>query len=244
MNLEGTMREYLYHDGRPSDENIFALYRDGFDEWKARRRHGGEHAGEKVDIHGDDCPDPSEAIDVDRPTSNRLTLEPVSPIHVEFLYSLTTQGNNAIRWRYGGVVPSRDEFMSNLWNGVLCQFVVSTARSRRPIGMVVAYGADLIMRRAFIGGVGLERVQRTGLMNEAFALLIQHLRRTYRIERVYLEFPEFNLSQFASGFKDHIREEARLRDHTFFNGEFWDYLTYSLSTDPRPRTRRAGVPRE
>jgi RimJ/RimL family protein N-acetyltransferase len=135
----------------------------------------------------------------------------------------------SFRWRYQGAILTRETFQAQLWRGVLCQFVVSTVKSGRPIGFVISYRADLNAGHAYLGGMMTREARRTGIGLEAFSLFIRYIRRTWNINKLYVEFPDFNSPQFASGLISEAKEEARIRDHLYFDGQFWDYRYFSIS---------------
>jgi len=166
-----------------------------------------------------------------------VALRPVFPRDFDFLYDLAMDEAN-FGWRYGGSVLTREAYVAQLWPGVLCQFLVVARKSNRPIGLVVAYNADLHLGRTYVGGVSIPQVQRSGLMNEAFRLMINYLRATWEIRKLYFEFAEYNLAQFASGLSRWLRMEARLKGHVYFDGRYWDQYIYSLDTTIEPAAIR------
>ena len=57
------------------------------------------------------------------------------------LYRLSSDPDVTFQWRFRGTTPSYDEFLKQLYPGVLCQFVVSPHGSQEVLGLVVAYNA-------------------------------------------------------------------------------------------------------
>ena len=70
-------------------------------------------------------------------------LRPLAQNDYAYLYDLSLSAKNNARWRYRGATPSPERFVSDLWSGVLAQFLVETPEPRRRAGLVVAYNADL-----------------------------------------------------------------------------------------------------
>ena len=172
-----------------------------------------------------EAPNPLEAVLAGR----WVKLVCVSPEHIDFLYELSMEEPNNARWRFHGTVISKEEFVSNLWPGVLSQFLVVTRKSQRPIGLVVAYQADLHAGYVYLGGIMTSRAQTSGLSPEAFKVFMRYLSSNWRVRKFYFEFPVFNENQFSSIFGGEMLEEARLRDHLFYNGTYWDMRILSIS---------------
>ncbi len=157
-----------------------------------------------------------------------VSLVPVMPDHTDFLYELAMDQAN-FGWRYAGTSAPKEAFLAQLWPGVLCQFVVVTTKSRRMVGLVVAYNANLHLGHVYIGGVALPQIQGKGVMQEAFRLLLKYLRGSWRITNLYFEYPEYNEPQFASGIEGQLAPVAKLRDHTFYANRYWDQYIYCLN---------------
>jgi RimJ/RimL family protein N-acetyltransferase len=152
----------------------------------------------------------------------------VRPESTEFLYQLTIDESTGWRWRHGGSVPRRDTFEQNLWAGVLTQFVVAERVTNNPIGLVVAYNADVNHGFAYIGAAMVEGVRRSGAGFEAVALFSSHLFAVYRLRKLYFEVSEYNLPQFRSAVGTILKEEGVLRGHTYYRGQFWDRYILAL----------------
>src|SRR5579859_6979038 len=70
-------------------------------------------------------------------------LVPLTPRFYPALYALSLRDQNSFRWRFRGAVPSPTTFEQSLFNGVLCQFVISPKDKEDLRGLVVAYNAAL-----------------------------------------------------------------------------------------------------
>jgi RimJ/RimL family protein N-acetyltransferase len=172
-------------------------------------------------------------------TGRWVSLVPVTNRFVEFLYQLAINEENGFRWLLVGAVPPPDVFQQNLWKGVLAQFVVLERRSSAPIGVVVAYNPELHHGFAYLGADFLPAVEGTGLGIEAVDIFIEYVFGTYNLRKLYLEVPEYNvpfMSNLAGGV---FKEEGRLRQHTFYQGTYWDrhlLALYRDDFDSVPRT--------
>ena len=50
-----------------------------------------------------------------------------------------------------------------------------------------------------------------------------------QLQKLYFETPSFNVNQFASAISTGLMvEEARLKNHTYYDDRHWDYLTYAM----------------
>jgi len=68
-------------------------------------------------------------------------------------------------------------------------------------------------------------------MMVALLLFIRYTFDNWNLRKVYFEVPEYNLSQFDSAIGRYLDQEARMVDHQFANGRYWDSLTLSLFRD-------------
>lgn len=151
-----------------------------------------------------------------------VTLVKVTTDATRFLYELSTDEAIGPRWRFTGAVPSFEQFQQTLWQGVLSQFVVLENEGKQPIGHVVAYNADLHHGFTYIGESVLEEVSGSGAGIEALLVFIRYVFATYNLRKLYFEVPEYNLSAFSSTVDWLLRREGRLKEHTFYQGRFWD----------------------
>jgi RimJ/RimL family protein N-acetyltransferase len=164
-------------------------------------------------------------------TPGRVRLRPVDPNDIPFLYALATEGETGERWRYRGATPDPKVFAAQLWDGVLAQFVVERSVDGSPVGIVSAYNANHRDGYVYLAGVSHPSLQGTGLGAEALLLLAEHVFGNWSFRKAYFESASFNYEQFASGADVYFDEEARLRDHTFYRGRYWDLVIGSLTRD-------------
>jgi RimJ/RimL family protein N-acetyltransferase len=162
---------------------------------------------------------------------HRVRLRPVEPGDMPFLYGLATEGETAERWRYRGATPDRQTFANQLWDNVLTQSVVERVADRQLVGLVCAYNANQRDGFVYLAGVCAVPFVRTGLCAESLLLLAEHVFRNWPFRKAYFEAPAFNYEQFASGANGFFREEARLQDHTYYAGRYWDLIVGSLTRD-------------
>lgn len=179
------------------------------------------------------APDPTRQPDPAR----RVRIRPVDPSDIPYLYRLATDGETGDRWRYRGATPDPKAFAAQLYDGVLAQFIVERTVDGRPIGMVCAYNANHRDGFVYLAGVSEASLQGTGLGPEGLLLLADHVFANWSFRKIYFESAAFNYEQFASGADVYFREEARLKDHTFYQGRYWDLVIGSLTREGLQRVR-------
>lgn len=166
--------------------------------------------------------------------TRNASLRPLMPSDVEGLYLASIEPRSNHRWRFRGRTPSFGEFQAQLFaDHVLSQYMVISTPSSAPVGLVAAYGADLVARHCHVA------FQRTlnapeearGLMTEGSFAFLQYLFDHFAFRKVYLELPEYNLSLFSGGVGSLLVEEGRLKEHYFYGERYWDQCTYAIYHD-------------
>lgn len=165
-------------------------------------------------------------------SGSQVRLRGVVPEDVGSFYMAATDPKYGHRWRYRGRTPSFEEFENSLFVGVLCQFAVVAPASPAPVGLAVAYNADLSAKYAYIG---LLRVRRdpealAGAMIEGAALLIAHVFAHWPVDRILMELPDYNMALVESLIERGIAfEEARIRDYIYYNGRTHDQVIVAIT---------------
>ena len=157
-----------------------------------------------------------------REIGRSVQLAPIGADSAEFLYQLAIDDAVGWRWRFGGTIPRRDTFDQTIWNGVLTQFIVVEKVRGTMIGSVLAYNTDLNHGFTYAAAAMLGEVAGFGIGIEAVDLFVRHLFACYRFRKIYFEVPEYNISQFGSSIGSLLRQEGILKDHTYYQGKFWD----------------------
>lgn len=155
------------------------------------------------------------------------SLVPLTPEFHGAIYELAFRDQNVFRWRYRGTQPTAAAFEQSLYNGVLCQFVICPNDTRAFSGLVVAYNASPQDEFCCLAAI-TDQTASTGAV-EGIALFLRYLFRHWPLRKIYLESVEFNAPQFASAVDAGLfKEEGRLKDHHYFDGTFWDLITYAI----------------
>lgn len=179
----------------------------------------------RADVEAKSAPDPP------RRTGRWVALVPADSQYNDFLYQMAVDEESGYRWRLAGSVPPREVFQRDLWNGVLCQFVIVERQAGAPVGTVICYNADLHHGVGFVAGAVVTAVRESGLGVEGFDLFFNYLFRTYDLRKIYLEIPEYNVAQMGIVGSSLFCEEGRLRSHTYYDGRHWDRFVVALYRD-------------
>jgi RimJ/RimL family protein N-acetyltransferase len=169
----------------------------------------------------------------------RVRLRPVAPQDYEWLFQLNSRPELAHRWRGrpGSLNPA--QVADYLWNNVYCQFVISRKRDGRPVGLVVAYGADLPNRTVRFGIVLDPEFHAVGWPLEAAPLFIDYLFQTGDFRKLYAEAVDYNIQSYESALdRGIVQLEGRLKEHVYSAGSYRDYYMFAIYRDEWT-TRRA-----
>lgn len=177
-------------------------------------------------------------------------LVPVTEEHLEFAFRLVTQEVTSLRWRYLGALPSFRQFEQDFWNGVLTQVIATRCDSEEPLGLLVAYSADLHHGTAYVAELTAGRPQDAHIEAEAFELFLGYLFACWNLYKVYLEAPEYKDLPLTEVGRGLLHEEVRLSENTYLAGKYWDRVTFAVyqsefeayqatSEVPRPAARLA-----
>ncbi len=157
-----------------------------------------------------------------------VLLRPIEPADFGPLYSIELSPENIYRWRFRASTPSPEQYARSLFEGVLASFVVESTDSGSIVGVVTCYNADLKNGVAYLAALSAEVWRRRPAAIEGIELLIDYCFQNWQFRKLYLESPEYCQVEFASAPERLLREEARLVDHEFFDGRYWDRLILAL----------------
>jgi RimJ/RimL family protein N-acetyltransferase len=171
--------------------------------------------------------------------SGRWTiLEPPGPQYLDFVYHFATREPSLAR-QLSGPLPGREEVLRRLADDALVQFIVLMASTRRPIGIVRAYRAQIPNGHAFVGGAMVPELRGTGIGSEAFLLFVAYLFSTWNLRKVYVEIPEYQLGAIRNHVGGVLVQEGRLRAHHYYDQQRWDQLLFAIYRDRFLELQRA-----
>ena len=163
---------------------------------------------------------------------SRVILRPVAPADVPQFYEAACDPEHGYRWRFRGRTPGFEEFQSSFFDGVLCQYTVANPDNGDPVGVCVAYNADMASQQAYFAFLALPRrsAEQRLAMIEGAALFVNHLFRTFPLRRLLMELPAYNSPLIADLITWGIATElARIPDYYHHNSEWHDHLICGIT---------------
>lgn len=156
----------------------------------------------------------------------KYSLLPVANDQLPALYRLAVDNEVGYRWRFRGAVPTYEQFVESFWAGTLVQFVA--VEGANLLGHVVAYNYDPVQGFVYAGMISTPTYVGTGRPIEVLADFYGYLFKTWPIRKIYMEVPAFNYAQFASGAGRQYDVEGVLKDHDYYDGEYWDHYLLAV----------------
>ena len=155
----------------------------------------------------------------------------MEPSDYPFLYRQELAASIVHRWRWGASTPSPEDYPTALWRGVYAQYLTTAVGSdQRILGIVTAYNLDSINGYCYLATVRfMDGLAAAALHLEGCAVFIDFVFSGTPIRKMYFEAPEYNLGELRSLLQHGVLiEESRLKEHRYFDGKHWDYVTLSL----------------
>jgi len=168
-----------------------------------------------------------------------VSLRPVMPEDLGFLYKLLLEPSVGTRYRFYGATPSFEEFAHRAWESVVGQWLVVSKTSHRPVGFTVISSADHRSGTAHFSVVGTPDTWRGAVMMDAMGVFFRYVFWAFPFRRLFAETAEDNLSQFASGSGRFFELEGCRREAIWLRGRYQDLHFLTVS---RERWRDVGEP--
>ena len=92
----------------------------------------------------------------------------------------------------------------------------------------MCYEADFRNGHAFIALQADPHAMQKGWVLHAGSVFLNYLFQTYPFRKIYAESPGFVVDSFRSTIGDGFVEEARLKDHEMYRGQYWDKHIFAL----------------
>lgn len=167
-----------------------------------------------------------------RPTlvGRRVRLRALNPADYELLRRVELSPHLLQRWRNRGATPAMADWVRSVEQTALAQFLVVDDRdgTEKWVGLVSVYNPDFQHGLAYLAVTKLSDPDHSTKVIEGSILFLNHVFRTWPFRKLYLETPQYNLDQFASGSGRLLEEEARLRDHWYYDGRYYDHVVLSI----------------
>lgn len=158
-------------------------------------------------------------------------LRAVGPEDYGYLQLMETSSEMAARWKYRGATPSPEQWAQGLWNGTLAQFLIISRADETPVGIVSAFQPSFQDGHAHVAAAKFDLRRRSPLMMLGFAMFVEYVFACWDLHKLYLELPEYNYEQFASGEGRYFEIEGRRRDHFFLARRRWDQILLAIFRD-------------
>jgi hypothetical protein len=174
-------------------------------------------------------------------------LRPVDVGDFGFLRMMDLAPELGVRWRFQGATPSPDQW-AHASSAALAQVLVVRSHDHERIGIASVYQHDFEHQHAHLAAAAYGSPVRSPMMMMGIALFIDYVFKCWAFRKLYLELPEYNVAQFATGVGDLFAEEGRLREHAYYDGQLWDKLILALYRrrweERAPRFLAAALPPE
>lgn len=157
----------------------------------------------------------------------QIRMRPLESEDVPQLYRAATDPSGSFRWRYRGSTPSFSQFSSQLFEGVLAQFMIVDATNNTH-GLVCCYNAHLDNKFAYLAILRTGQSLGKGEMMSGVVQFIQYLFSNWDFRKLYAEVPEFNAAGMFSPESRAVRTEGRLSGHIYHDGRWWDQIIIAL----------------
>jgi RimJ/RimL family protein N-acetyltransferase len=167
-------------------------------------------------------------------------LRPVLPEDYRNLQRVETISPLGPRWRFRGSTPSPEQWLQSTWDATLVQYLVVGKQRDEPVGLVAIYQANFQDGHALLAATKFDPESRSPLLILGLAMFLDYVFSCWDFRKLYLEVPEYNYPQFASGNNRFFTVEGRLTDHSFMSGQLWDQLILAIHRDMW-KERRGGL---
>lgn len=185
--------------------------------------------------------------------TGRIRLDPLCPSDYETLVALESEPRLGARWRHGTGTLSPRAAIEGMWRGVLEQRVIRRSGESYevpPLGVAVAYDANLRCGTCYIGVMARPELQKHGLAFAGLALFIEYLFSDWGLRQLYAEVHEYNYQAYQSGEGVIFHRIGCLEEHTALFGRRWDLYLLCITRSEwfagpsrllRARVREGGI---
>lgn len=181
---------------------------------------------------------PTEPFSVPALVGRHVSLRTVMPHDYEVLRTAEGDPRLGQQWRLRGQTPSPESWNHMFWHGVLAQFLIVDSQSSDVLGLAMAYRADFQNGHAYVGAMKLDLDVFSPKVMLGLFRFIEYVFWTWPFRKLYFEAPEYNVQQFGTAIGRLLRIEARLTEHSYYGGRYWDELLLSLDRSTWNEKRR------
>lgn len=179
-------------------------------------------------------------------TSRRVRLRNYREDDRDTLYAWHTDLEHLYLWTQDRDIPLYEKFISRferrMKNRIDLFFVVEQISTGKPVGFVYNYGADSVDRITYLCIFIDPQYKARGFGIDVAVLFLNHLFSYFGYRKVYSEVYGFNKHVLGITEKAGFSQEGCLKEHRFWNGQFWDQHIYSISSELFNEKMRRYIP--
>jgi hypothetical protein len=164
-------------------------------------------------------------------TGRTVLLRPLTPGDYNFMHLAETSSELGPRWRFRGSTPSPERWVHETWSQCLAAFLVVTRRDEVPVGYVAVHQANFQDGHAHLSATKLVKDGPVPALSLGLVLFLRYVFSCWNFRKLYMDVPEYNFEQFASGLDGVFVMEGRLRDDLYAQGRFWDQIILAIYKD-------------
>lgn len=110
-------------------------------------------------------------------------------------------------------------------------FIIEQCSTKEYVGFIISYGYSPNDGHIKIMEYIEKPYRRCGYGGLACLYFLHMLFKHYNLRKVYTEVYEFNDESIRAHIGAGFEEEARLKEYRFYDGKYWDFITYSISRE-------------
>ena len=178
-----------------------------------------------------DRPDAVSSFEVPALSGRTVLLRPLTPADYNSLHLIETSSDLGPRWRFRGTTPSPERWNHETWNQCLAAFLVILRSTDAPVGFVAIHRANFQDGHAHLSATRLQSVDRSPALLLGLGLFLRYVFSCWNFRKLYMDVPEYNYDQFASGLDEFFVMEGRLNDDLYAGGRYWDQIILAIYRD-------------
>ncbi|MFN8052044.1 MAG: GNAT family protein [Acidimicrobiales bacterium] len=162
---------------------------------------------------------------------SRVRLRPVHEPDAIWLRELMQRPSNAHQYVFRGLVGSPHRFLDLLTGDAVASFVAELPDGSAGIGFASVLSMDPSAGHASLGIVLTPEARDSTWAAAVFLNLADYAFTTFRLRKVYLQVPDFNIDLLSLARAHHLVAEGRMEDYHYHDGRLWGVNFVSFSVD-------------
>lgn len=160
-----------------------------------------------------------------------VVLRPIRQQDYDLIRQAEMNPEIAGMWRHRGATPSPEAYAESLWSGVLAQFIVIDKARMAALGLVAVHDASFPNRFAHFSAARFSLEPGPPLFIQGVCVFLDYVFAAWDFKKLYSFTTDRSLAHFRSGLGEVFVEEGRLRDHSYFGGQWWDEVILAIYAD-------------